>query len=777
MSNYPRLVAALDTLSYVLCLVTIVAMPLFVDSHLSNWYVIPKQFLLVGLVLIQGIVFVIRTIVSKRVLFVRSIVDVPVFLIILCAFMSSILSAAVYDSWLGRNDSFVMNFLYLASLALFFFLTLNNISTVRRWLGAINALLIVGAGTAIIFILKIVFHLDILAKIIGPVWNTVDVTNSNFGVWLIVIFILSAGQLLKKNTSVTWQMVYLFFSILSLVAVLLMGFPILWWTMIAGLLMLLCFGISFTHESRVVWLSVLFAGLLLSLVFVIFGMPKALQSNVPAEVSLNISSSWEIAKDTVFSGVKNFLVGSGPGTFGIDFSAHRNIDFNNDQLAWGLRFNRPMNTVLAWLPEVGTVAFVTLIFICAVVAGHALLSWLRFRSNSRNANEEEMPPHSLPRNEVFVVAIAWATLTVGGMFNFFGPVLWWLWWFLLASTVIGLAIIDGGILRVREYNMEDVPQYSLSFSFISIVAAVALLLVGIWVARLYRAEVAYAAALRSSDHSNAESYLNEALYYRSNFDAYHVALAQVYLLKAVDASRAKQPDVLQVSAFLSKAVNEARVATTLSPRSVGIWENLATMYENASTLVVGAREWVFKSLNEANKLEPTNPVLLWRLGNNYAVDGKWEDAMKLYAQAIDLKKDYGAAYVGLATAEEQLGKIDEAINTYQTILPAAGGNSDVLFNYGRLLYNRNHKGDRANARDLWLAIITKQPDSSNVLFSLGLYYESVNDKVTALQYYSKVRDLNPDNKDIAQKIYSLVGAGQPISTPTSSKEFPRSKQR
>ena len=36
-------------------------------------------------------------------------------------------------------------------------------------------------------------------------------------------------------------------------------------------------------------------------------------------------------------------------------------------------------------------------------------------------------------------------------------------------------------------------------------------------------------------------------------------------------------------------------------------------------------------------------------------------------------------------------------------------------------------------------------------------YEGKGEKSTALQYYYKVKDLNPDNKDIIQKIRTLVG--------------------
>jgi len=40
--------------------------------------------------------------------------------------------------------------------------------------------------------------------------------------------------------------------------------------------------------------------------------------------------SWQITKNVLFSGAKSFLVGSGLGTFSVDFSKFRTVDFNYD---------------------------------------------------------------------------------------------------------------------------------------------------------------------------------------------------------------------------------------------------------------------------------------------------------------------------------------------------------------------------------------------------------------------------------------------------------------
>ena len=281
-------------------------------------------------------------------------------------------------------------------------------------------------------------------------------------------------------------------------------------------------------------------------------------------------------------------------------------------------------------------------------------------------------------------------------------------------------------------------------------------MLGIWGVRLYAAEIVYAKAVRGKNYDEMETNLKKALALRSGVDNYYVALAQVYLAKAVELSHQTNPDVNAISALMAQAVNAAKQATDISPKSVLILSNLATMYENAAAIIPDARNWAVKILSSAKDLEPSNPILWWRLGNNNLLAGNKEEAVKNYREAVSLKRDYVAAHLGLAVSYEQNGEFDKANDSYQTALSLEPSNVEALFNYGRLLFNRNGKGDRAIAEKVWLQVIQVQPNHSNALYSLGLLYEIRGSKTLALQYYYKVKDLNPGNKDITNKINSLV---------------------
>ncbi|MFA6486670.1 MAG: tetratricopeptide repeat protein, partial [Candidatus Magasanikbacteria bacterium] len=359
--------------------------------------------------------------------------------------------------------------------------------------------------------------------------------------------------------------------------------------------------------------------------------------------------------------------------------------------------------------------------------------------------------------ETMLISVIWLMLTGAMAVVFFGPVLWWLWFLFLGLTVTGLALSHDHITKLKVWQVDDTPQYSLSFSFTLIVVITAVIMVGVWGAKLYYGETVYARALQSKDLSSAEKEIGSALMQRASSDNYNAALAQIYLLQAGEMANKPNPDMQQVSLLVANAVNAAKKATDVSPRSVAIWENLATMYENAAVIVPDARGWAEKAIIEATNLEPSNPVLWWRLGNNYSLAGKWEDAQKAYEQAIKLKNDYLGSYVGLANVYEQKRDIDKAVETYRTIMPYALNNPEALFNFGRLLYNRNKSTDRDDAEKLWKESVRISPNYSNALYSLGLMYEARGDRARALEYYYKVKDLNPGSKDVNDKIRSMVG--------------------
>ena len=527
--------------------------------------------------------------------------------------------------------------------------------------------------------------------------------------------------------------------------------------LLAGLILLLLLGVSFLQDARLSWLSVIFGLLILTSICIAFGSPKSWQVAVPAEASLDARPSWFVTRDVLFSGVKNFLIGSGLGTFAADFSRYRTTDFNYHPTAWNMRFNQPSNSFFAFLSEGGVLMALGFVFILLFVLGHVLTTWFKARGSSFAIAASLNLSKKNIRLDIFLTVVAWLVLWIGILMNFFNLTLWVLWFLLLGITISGMSLLGHTVVKDVYITLEDTPQYNLIFSFSMIVVMAGVIMVGILGGRFYLADRAYAQAMQETDYEKIATSLQKVLSLRNNYDTYHVSLSRAYLVRAGEVSKEPNPDIQVVGNLLQRSVSEARAATDISPQSVSVWENLATAYENTFYLAPEAGEWVVKTLNTATELEPTNPILFSRLASDYVSQKNLSKAIEYFQKSIDLKKDYLASYIGLASAYEANQEIDKAVDVYKTMVQGgAGNNSEILFNFGRLLYNRGTKKDKADAEKLWLEVVRLQPNYSNALYSLALLYENKNDKQKALEYYYKVKDLNPGNKDVVEKIKSLV---------------------
>src|SRR3989339_79032 len=501
-----------DRISYIFLILNIILIPLILDKNLSNFYIIPKQYVFGGLVLINILFWVLKIVLTKKIQFTKTMIDKPIIALVIVGLLSAIFSVNANDSFFGRSEYFTLNYIIIILFLGFYYAFVNFVKTEKMWRGILDSFLAVGLVSLLIFILKI-----------------------------------------------------------------------LWVILLISLVLLLMFGINFIKEANLGWLSALFAMLIFSLIFIVFGTPKFLQMPVPTEVALGLQSSWSIASATTFSGVKEFLVGSGLGSFGVDFSKFRNSTFNLDSTAWSLRFNQPYNSFLSLLSEGGVLVVCAIVFIVLLALGHVFTVWNKIRASSTISSEANFKNENI-LFESFLVTIAFVVLNISLCLFFFSQILWFAWWLFLALLVVGFSFYNRHFTKENEFTFENTPQYSLSFSFGLIVIMTGLVMSTIWGVRLYLGEIAFAKALASSDHKVAEIYINDALSKKPKSDVYHSVLAQIYLNQAIEISKSEKPDVQAISTIMAKAVNEAKYATDIAPKSIALWENLAQIYFFATKL-------------------------------------------------------------------------------------------------------------------------------------------------------------------------------------------------
>ncbi len=755
----------LEQITFWLLLLTVVVVPLIFQINLVNAFILPKEYAIAGGVALILILWAARVLTRRTLGYHSTPLTAILIVLLLVVLIVTFFAPSLLVAFVGNHAYFSQNaIIFISGIGLYFFLV-EYVTTRVRWTVLLDIFIATGGLTVVFFLLR-VWGGSHLAALWPNIWNTLDEGNANFAVWVVVVFLLAAGQLFSKESR-SWRVVlYGVTALLALVAAVLLSFQTAWWILLIGLFGLLVFSaVSFKNiRGWMFSLSVLLTTACLAFIF--FGTPVSWRAVLPPEIYLNQHASLIIAERELGAGVKNFLIGTGMGTFPVSFSQFRPADFNSDSLLWSVRFTRPASSLLALATEGGALLVISFLALVVLTIIWVMKIW-RAARQSEESRAVEFLRHPISSVSIFAVAWPWFVLTVATGLVYFTASLWWLWWLLLGVTAALLTVAADKEPVEKKFG-EQTPERNLVISFIFIAAAIGILFLIIEGVRYYEAELSYHTALVSHSLPAAENNLEQAINYSGSVADYHAVLAQAFRLDALLSAQTSTPDLQHINTLVSNSIEQAKIATTMDPQLVTMWENLATMYETTANLLPNAYTWAIGSLKQALTLDPTDPSIMLRLGNDYVANKQYNEAEQQYKAAVGIKVDYVDAYVALAGVYEQLGQLDDAVATYVK-MPAAGeNNATILFDYGRVLYNRNKAGDRDLAEKIWLSLIAQDPNNANALYSLGLLYQSRGNTSLALQYFKKVQALNPDNKDLQEKIDFLLGRSVPIAPVTST---------
>lgn len=734
--------------------------PLFFLPYTAENLEMNKYFLFYILVIISLISYLGRAVMRKSIEFKRSPLDIPILILWAVLFMVTLLSQERYLSFFGDFSFLSFSFVGLSFFFIFYFLVVQVLSGIDHVLKAVYLLLISGGLGALYFILRMV-KLFVWPAWPLPAFSPVHASNTLFGIFLAVILLLSLGFLAVKKHNLGVDIFSFVTLILSGVALLMIGFKVVWIIVAIALFLMLVFFLTHVEEVRTVWTSVAFAILIMSLLFIFLGVPRFFTVNLPLEVSLGGNVSWHITTSVLKDGARNFIFGTGPATFMYDFSQFRPADFNNN-FAWNIRFRQPFNTAFEIGSTTGLLGALAFLLVILMVLGLVITVWLRQilevrRKKKTAAGETDIiRPFSSSPLIFWSLVGGWFTLMIAFFTVNFGAVHWLLFWLFLGLMVGAGMHLSRAETSTFNLSLKASPQYALAVSFGFILIFTAIIVLGIYLGRFFVGEVVYARALAKPIDARLAQ-LQQAVNLNPNRVLFYLTLADSYLSKAVDTSN-KTNDINAVTPLVASGVNAAKIATDKAPNNVASWEFLSIMYSNARPIAPGANSWVISSLDRAAALEPTNPTFYINLGNAKLLEKRYSEAKDDFEKAIALKPDLLTSYLRLSFLKEEQRDISGAIATLEKGL--AYGRQDALyvFHLGRYYFNRNQKGDWGLAEIAYLRALALNPNYSDALYALALLYERTDHKPQALELYRRVLQLNPGNKDIKNKIESLSGA-------------------
>lgn len=165
----------------------------------------------------------------------------------------------------------------------------------------------------------------------------------------------------------------------------------------------------------------------------------------------------------------------------------------------------------------------------------------------------------------------------------------------------------------------------------------------------------------------------KALQYNNANEEFHRQFAQTNLLVANNIA-AKEQDALTdqdrqtIAQAIQAAIVEAKTAVSLNPLKVTNWQTLSGVYRQIVNVAENAPVWAVSAYQQAIVLDPRNPVLRLDLGGIYYLFQNYDEAQKMFEQAVSLKPDWANAHFNLAWTYYQKGLFGPAVDQMQIVV-------------------------------------------------------------------------------------------------------------
>jgi len=166
------------------------------------------------------------------------------------------------------------------------------------------------------------------------------------------------------------------------------------------------------------------------------------------------------------------------------------------------------------------------------------------------------------------------------------------------------------------------------------------------------------------------------------------------------------------------------------------WESDATLWRQALLVTTG------------------NYVAHNNLGTFLAGQGKMDEALAHYAEALRVRPDYADSYYNIGVALDNLGRSGEAMAHYAEALRFRPGYPEAHNNLGALLHQQ---GRLREAMNHYLEAVRLRPDYADARQNLGSVLASQGKNAEAIEQYKRALAINPENGAIRSALEKLKG--------------------
>lgn len=736
--------------------------PLFFTGLNFQGIIFEKQIYFYFWALLALVAWVSKGVLAGEMKIRRTPLDIPLAVFWVAYLLSTIFSVDRWHSFWGFFGDPSRGLMSITALILVYYIIASNF-TLRRFKWLVGALvsssIIVSVWTAL-GILGIQF---LPAKIMSlaplSLIGSVSGLGTFFGlmipILMVVIFKINENQKTENK-----KLIRVIFSILLFLAMAIDLFLLLsiygfvsWVGVLVGVSFFLIYILSRVVRPKESWTWLPLAVFVLIMTILMVGKVDIARVNLPVEVSPSYNLSWEIAKDSL---KENFLLGSGPATYGYDFSAFSSQDFNLNAF-YQLRFYQGTGLFFESISTLGIAGTIALIIL--VLSFISVAVYLMSRDKKRN----KIYSLGLVSAMIVLIVNSFAIRTEGTMIFLAA---------LIGSLTICVLFKESGLKgSYLNLSLKSSPKFALALAFIFIVVSAGVAFLFAFIGKVYMADIYAGSAIREEQISREGSiqklikainlYNKEGRYYlRAGQEC--MILANQEILKGEE-----EQNLNDVQAYLNDSIQLSKKGIDLMRNDVLAIETLAQIYENTGLYVADSLKLSEEQYRKALDLEPRNPSFYLKLGQikTNQVMGKSDDEKKqliveaknLFQKSIDKKSNFAPGHYQLALMQEALGEIDGAIENMNTAVRLNPNDINYIFALGRMYQGRGDDADNKIAEKLFLRILEVNDKEINALFNLGLLYENMERKDEAIKQYEKVVSLLSDkNEDVRKQIEKMI---------------------
>ncbi|MDD5084050.1 MAG: hypothetical protein PHT88_03945 [Candidatus Moranbacteria bacterium] len=690
----------------------------------------------------------------------RTPLDIPILIFAVAYIASAAFSVDRWHSFWGSFGDPSRGVLSVISLIIAYYLVLSHF-TIKRMYIMLSALL-TSAFIVMVWSLLVVSGVHFLPSsieryapmsLLGSITSLMILLGAMLPLFIAAMSVLQSlpdrGRLFKLSL-----MAGLAVGIVLDLILLFLLFPyVSWLAVIGGFSFFLLYILAqvVKMEERLTWLPMLVLVILLA--FYMIGSPINLKTTLPVEATPNMKLSWEIAKESTKN---NLFLGSGPATYGYDFSLYRPQEYNQQPLS-NLRFSQGTGLYLEAISTIGVLGVIafTILLLSFVSVGLFLLAQKKEHNKFLSLGLWSM---------VTVMLVAALSKQFNGSILILGVLI----------AALALAVLMKESQSDESYlnlSLQSSPKFALALAFVFLVVSAGVAFTFAFIGKAFWSDVLAAQAMESSlGDADGVTKMTKASQYMPQESRYMSYLGQIYLTMASQELNKpeKDRDTDALKKYVESANGFAKAAQTMSPNDIIVQEVLAQTYEN--TLFVSGMNpdllnAMQKAYEQASALEPHNPIYFVKLGqikktlaNSAKADEQktlLAESVSLFQKSIDEKPDFALGYFNLGLAQEASGDVDAAITSFARGIRVnrTGADADELkYNLARLLRIRGKEDDLKLAEVLLKEILADNDKSLNAYLTLGLVYEQTDRKDDAIKAYEKVKSLiSGDNTETAKK--------------------------